>query len=125
MKKKLGNLVVLAFAVVVLFAFIGCARPVVFPIENVDFASVPNGTFTGYANNGIVRVRVAVTVVDGAVTDIAILEHRQGRGRQAEAIASVVIHAQSLEVDAIASATYSSSTILKAIENALLRQVEK
>jgi len=125
MKKTRGKQVVLSFMLTVLFVFVGCSTPVLFPIKNVDFTDIPSGIFTGYAHNGILRVRVAVTVVDGAVTDIAILEHRQGRGRRAEAITADVITAQSLEVDAIASATYSSSTILKAIENALLRQVEE
>jgi len=44
-------------------------------------------------------------VVDGVVTDITILEHRQGCGLRAEAITVDIIDAQSLNVDVIASAT--------------------
>ena len=122
MKKKHGKPMALSLVVVAMFVFAGCFRPTLFPIEDVDFSAIPSGVFTGYANNGIVRARVSVTVVDGVVTGIEILEHRQGRGRRAEAITADVIDAQSLGVDTIASATYSSSTILKAIENALLRR---
>ena len=125
MKKSCAKLTALSLVVVVMLVFTGCLRPVLFQIEYVDFAAIPNGIFTGYANNGIVQARVSVTVVDGVVTDIAILEHRQGRGRRAEAITVDVIDAQSLDVDVIASATYSSSTILKAIENALRQQIEE
>jgi len=123
MRKMRGRLMALAFALAGLAGFTGC--PTLLPVQSIDFAGLPDGTFAGYAHNRIIRVRVAVTVADGAVTDIAILEHRQGRGRQAEVIAADVIRAQSLEVDAIASATFSSSTILKAIENALLLQAEE
>ena len=125
MKKGCTKLTTLSLAMVVMFVLTGCLRPVLFQIEDIDFASIPNGIFTGYANNGIVQARVSVTVVDGVVTDIAILEHRQGRGRRAEVITVDVIDAQSLGVDVIASATYSSSTILKAIENALRRRTEE
>ncbi len=42
----------------------------------------------------------------------------------AEIITDKVIDTQSLQVDAISGATYSSKTILKAIENALKKGIK-
>jgi len=126
--KKFKKLwIALSMVVAILIIFIGGIvvylsqnPPVTLLIENVDFTTVSDGIHRGDANNGIIQVEVAVTVTNGRVTDIEILEHRNGLGGSAEAITDIVINEQSLEVDGIASATYSSNTILKAIENALL-----
>jgi uncharacterized protein with FMN-binding domain len=47
------------------------------------------------------------------------LEHRNGQGEAAEVIPQMVVDAQSLQVDAISGATFSSKVILLAIEDAL------
>ncbi len=49
---------------------------------------------------------------------IELLKHTHGQGGAAEAIPGKVIEAQTLQVDTISSATYSSKVILKAIEQA-------
>lgn len=94
-------------------------------IEKIDFSKVADGTYYGHADNSLVKVKVSVTVADGVVSDIEIIRHDNGLGQKAEAITADVISLQSLEVDAISSATYSSNTILKAIENALISQVKE
>jgi uncharacterized protein with FMN-binding domain len=66
-----------------------------------------------------VSARVEITVHDGKITDIKLLEHNNGQGKPAEAIIGQVLENQTLEVDVIAGATYSSKVILKAIEDAL------
>lgn len=100
----------------------GMANPADIPIGSVNISQVPNGIYRGEAKNGVVKVEVSVVVEDGAITGIDILNHRTGKGKPAEAITEDVIHAQSLEVDAISSATLSSKTILQAIENAVTGQ---
>ena len=50
---------------------------------------------------------------------VHILEHNNGRGQAAESIVDRVTSSQSIEVDAVSGATFSSQTILKAVENAL------
>jgi len=62
---------------------------------------------------------VEVDVASGVIADVRIIEHQNGRGSSAEAVARKVVESQSLEVDAISGATISSNTILKAVENAL------
>lgn len=54
-----------------------------------------------------------------AIQNIMILEHEDLLGKPAEKIIDSMIEQRSLEVDAVTSATYSSDTIRKAIENAL------
>ncbi len=99
--------------------------PSIFQIDNIDFTKIANGSYIGYSDNGMIKAKVSVVVTDGKVTAIEILKHDNGLGRKAEAITTDVINAQSLEVDAISSATYSSSTILKAIEDALIQGVKE
>jgi hypothetical protein len=50
---------------------------------------------------------------------IDILEHRNERGKAAEAITNKIIEEQKINVDTIAGATNSSTVIKKAVENAL------
>lgn len=84
-----------------------------------DVRRIPNGTYTGKQRVGIVNAKVRVTVMDGRIEAIDILKHFNGQGEDAEAVIDDVIAAQSVEVDTISGATYSSAAILKAIENAL------
>jgi len=88
-------------------------------ITDVDFSDVPDGTYTGECDVGFIRAKVEVTVRRGAVTDIAILEHKNGRGQAAEAVVEEIVSRQELDVDAVAGATNSSTVLKKAVENAL------
>lgn len=88
-------------------------------IADVDFSAVPDGVYEGSVDETFIRVRVRVTVKDGAVTDIELLEHENGRGKPAEAIIGEMINNQTLNVDAVSGATNSSVMIKKAVENAL------
>ena len=126
--KKSKKLLIIISAVVVVIGVYFAIRisqrsaPSAYPVGSVDFSGVQDGAYTGKAKNGIVRVDVSVAVKNGEVTNIDILKHFTGKGRPAEVITQDVINAQSLEVDAISSATLSSKTILQAIENALTGQ---
>jgi len=91
-------------------------------ITDVDLNEVPDGTFRGYYSVFPVIVTLDVTVVDHVITTISIIEHQNGQGTPAEVITLDVILSQTLQVDSIAGATYSSKVILLAVENALLEQ---
>ncbi|MGC9311856.1 MAG: FMN-binding protein [Sediminispirochaetaceae bacterium] len=78
-----------------------------------------DGLYTGEFEKGLVAAEVEVQVRDHAIEAIEILRHDNGRGRKAERIVDDVITRQSLQVDVISGATYSSKVILKAVENAL------
>ena len=88
-------------------------------IQNIVFQNVGDGTYEGYQDNKIVTAKVRVSVKDGRVADIQLLQHAHGPQHGAEAIVARVLEEQSLRVDAVSGATYSSKVVLKAIELAL------
>ena len=94
-------------------------KPVNLVINPVDLSGISDGTYTGDADNGLVKVSASVEVQTGRITDITLLKHDNLLGKPAEKIIDNIIAEQSLQVDAISSATYSSDTIRKAVENAL------
>lgn len=91
-------------------------------IGQLDLAAVDDGSYTGEYAAGPVRASIEVEVRDHAIVDLTILEHDNGKGEAAEAILADVLRAQSLQVDAIGGATYSSKVLLLAIEDALSGQ---
>lgn len=90
-------------------------------ILNVNLSNAKDGVFTGTHKVLPVDVEVQVSLKDHEITEIILVKHFNGQGKAAEIIPSQVLKAQSLQVDAIAGATYSSKIILKAIQSALLK----
>ena len=66
-----------------------------------------------------VYAKVEVTVQNGVITNIDILEHKNRRGSHAEVVVDRIIEEQKIDVDAVSGATNSSTVIKKAVENAL------
>jgi uncharacterized protein with FMN-binding domain len=88
-------------------------------VDNVAVSQVRDGTYDGSESILPVSADVRVTVNGGRITDITMLSHSHGPNHGADAILPRVIAAQSLDVDAISGATYSSKVVRKAIEIAL------
>jgi uncharacterized protein with FMN-binding domain len=88
-------------------------------ISNVDLTKLEDGTYTGTYEVFPVAAEVSLTIGNHKITDIKLLKHDNGQGTPAEVIPEKVVEAQSLEVDIVSGATYSSKVILKSIENAL------
>lgn len=86
---------------------------------DLRLSEVPDGTYGGTCDWGVISVQTQVTVEDGNITAIDILKHSNGRGKPAEQITADVLAAQTLQVDVVSGATYSSKAILTAIQNAL------
>ena len=91
-------------------------------IQNVDLKNVTNGVYKGECNVFPISVIVDVTVSDHKITKIDLVKHTNGKGAPAEILTDKVLEKQSLNVDTVSGATYSSKAILKAIENALLKK---
>lgn len=89
------------------------------PVSNVDLSKVKDGVYTGSYKAFPVAAEVKVTINNHKITEIELIKHDNGQGGAAEVIPSKVVEAQSLEVDIVSGATYSSKVILKAIESAL------
>jgi len=87
--------------------------------SELNLSALSDGSYEGSYSAFPVSVTVEVTINDHQITQIEILKHDNGQGKPAEVIIDDVIEKQSLEVDVISGATYSSKVILKAIENAL------
>lgn len=94
-------------------------------IGEVDFSMIPDGVYIGEYDVNFIYAKVEVTVQGGKMTDIAILEHKQERGKVAEAVVSDMLAQQRIDVDAVSGATNSSTVIKKAVENALSLFVTK
>ena len=111
------GLAVLAAMLTALFLS-SCALPDI-RVITPGFNLLPDGAYQGRYDGGMVKASVEVTILTGIIRRIDILDHECGLGKPAEAIVNDVVAAQSLDVDAVAGATYSSMVILKAIEMAL------
>lgn len=90
-----------------------------FDTTPVDISKVADGTYEGYSETMMVKAKVLVTVESGKITDIEILQHDCGKGHPAEAMIDDMIANNTVEVDAVSSATASSEVIKDAIRNAL------
>ncbi len=88
-------------------------------MSNIDICSIPDGVYVGEYDVNFIYVKVEVTVQNKTVTNIAILEHKNERGKPAEIVVDRIIETQTIDVDAITGATSSSIVIKKAVENAL------
>ena len=88
-------------------------------VEEVDLSAVPDGVYTGTCDVGMISARVEVTVESGRIAGITLLEHRQERGKAAEAVLDEILRQQRIGVDTVSGATNSSTVLKKAVEQAL------
>jgi len=87
-------------------------------ISEVAVGKISDGTYIGECDVEYIYAKVNVTVKDGKITNIDLMEHRNEKGSAAESIVDEVIKKQKIDVDTISGATNSSKVIKKAIENA-------
>lgn len=126
MKKVLlvGAAVLLVLVAVLSAAFVRARKEtaVIFDsitITDPDLTTISNGAYSGSFATPLISVKVIVMVKDHAIQEVEITQHINGRGKRAEVITYAVVSAQSLKVEVISGATYSSKAILCAIEDAL------
>ena len=132
MSKKCKILLIVAVVVVILAAAIAAVITIAernqraveaVIMEDFDLSLVPDGTFQGKYNAFPVIVEVDVTVKNHVITGIGLVKHMNGQGGGADVLPAKVVEAQSLLVDTISGATYSSKVMLLAIRNALVNAV--
>ena len=87
--------------------------------SSINISDVSDGVYVGEYDVDFVYAKVEVTVQNGVITNIDILEHKNGRGKPAEVVADRIMEEQKIDVDAVSGATNSSVVIKKAVENAL------
>ena len=88
---------------------------------NASEPAARSGTYTGTGQGYEGPITVSVTLEDGIIVEIGILEESEDPEFFAEALAVIgrVYAAQNTEVDAVSGATYSSWGILDAVDAAL------
>ncbi|MDA3846099.1 MAG: FMN-binding protein [Vallitaleaceae bacterium] len=131
-KKKAVILIIGIFAVIIIISSVVISKiakdfeddMAELIIHDVDMSKLPDGIYEGSYNTIAIKVIVEVAIEDGQIKNIELIKHQNGQGDAAEAILPIVQKEQSLEVEVISGATYSSKSILKAIENALTSNKE-
>ena len=88
-------------------------------LSDTDLTNVKDGVYFGSYASFPVSVEVQVTIKDHSIINIELLKHDNGKGQSAEAIVDTVISKQSIEIDIVTGATFSSKVILLAIQDAL------
>lgn len=88
-------------------------------IEEVNILDIPDGVYIGEYDVNFIYAKVEVDVSGGKIIDVRILEHRQERGKAAEAVPNEIVDEQRIDVDTVSGATNSSIVIKKAVEVAL------
>lgn len=81
--------------------------------EDINISDIPDGVYVGEYDVDFIYAKVEVTVQNGEITSINILEHRHERGKTAEVITDSIVDEQKIDVDAISGATNSSTVIKK------------
>jgi uncharacterized protein with FMN-binding domain len=95
-------------------------------IPAIDMTKVSDGTYEGnftYLNSSCA---VEVQVKDHKIVTIKILKNSNtSHAKKAEAVIDRIIQVQSLKVDAVTGATTTSKALMKAVENALVKGMQK
>ena len=99
--------------------------------ENTQTATgsfdLADGVYKGSATGFSGPVTVAVTIMDKKITSIDILSSTDDEAffNRAKSVIDRIISSQSLDVDAVSGATYSSNGIIGAVKNALTGEKDK
>lgn len=95
---------------------------------DVDLSKIKDGTYEGQANGYRGLVKVSVTVKDHKITAIKVLSNSDDAAffnRASTGVIKNILDKQSLKVDVVSGATYSSNGIIKAVKNALTGEEDK
>lgn len=127
LKKLLKILAVLAVIIILLFGGMymylsnNLNKLVDAEVREIEIENLKTGTYIGEYSVPPVSATVEVTISDGRIETIKLLDHGNGMGQPAEIIVDIIVSEQSLAVDSISGATYSSRVIVKAVEDALIK----
>jgi len=88
-------------------------------VSEISLNKLDDGKYIGEYQVFPINVKVEVEVENHQIKGIVLLKHDNGQGSSAESIIHSVIVSNSINVDVISGASYSSKVILNAISNAL------
>ncbi|MBR6308877.1 MAG: FMN-binding protein [Lachnospiraceae bacterium] len=116
-------LIVLTFATIVIHGMKNQLRE--FDKNPIAIENVADGTYEASSETTLVKATVKVTVEGGKITNIDILRHECGLGGPAGEIVKDIRNANTVEVDAVSGATYSSEVIKDAVRKALRQGIKE
>jgi len=120
MQKYFKSFCLILFAAGLVLSFAGCQ---IAPMMGtpVVFEGLKDGVYDGEYRKGINNAVVKVTIADGRITDIELVEHfASWIGNDANAVIPArIVEQQSTRVDAISGATNSSRVIMNAVQKAI------
>jgi len=87
--------------------------------DPIPMDQLKDGTYESFQDYKLVTARVSVTIKNGQIESITVLDHQHGPNHGADAIVERVIKRQNIDVDVITGATGSSKVLLKTIGEAL------
>jgi uncharacterized protein with FMN-binding domain len=88
-------------------------------MEPVEVSQLAEGTYTGSFGDFLVAATVEVTVENGRIEEVEVVEQDAGAGYEALATTERIVDAQSPRVEAVSGATSSSHSIMVATYRAL------
>lgn len=121
-KKNFVILIIIVILVICIYIWLSTSakkRLEALEYESISMDLVTDGTYYAEVDAILVFVNIGVTVQNHTITDINIIEHRNGLGKKAEDIIHTMIAENTYAVDAISGATLSSECIKSAVSKAL------
>lgn len=96
-----------------------CATPAI-EVRDLDFASIRDGSYEGSYKGSMGAASVRIVIAAGRASSASLTSFNSSPvGAPAKAIVGRVLERQSLAVDSVSGATYSSRVILRAFQDAL------
>ncbi len=120
MQKHFKSFCLILLAAGLVLSFAGCQ---IAPLMGTPVVSegLKDGVYDGEYRKGINNAVVKVTIADGRITDIELVEHfASWIGNDANTVIPArIVEQQSTRVDAISGATNSSRVIMNAVQRAI------
>ena len=132
MKKVMKLSIAIGVAIIVLIGVIGfksfsakiVKEAVGLEDVSIDISQIADGAYEGHSEMGPVIVDVKVTVQEGVIMDIELINHQNGLGQPANVIVKDMVDKNTYDVDAVSGATVSSEIIINAVNNALQKGLQ-
>ena len=116
-------LLVLSLATVVIHGMKNRLRE--FDKSPIAIENVADGTYEASSETTLVKATVKVTVEGGKIKNVDILRHECGLGGPAGEIVKDIKNSNTVDVDAVSGATYSSEVIKDAVRKALRQGIKE